>query len=1475
MKVQFNIQKTAETAATPRRKRRLAGARPDAERSPLALPGIKLEALSPHAARANLPEDQSQSASARAATAHQLLRQAAALPPIPLPHRAALEAHFERPLGSIAVYANPLARTALHLLDAEAAAYDSAIFLAEPRPSVAILAHEVIHVLQARQETHTAAPASANPIAPDHPAEREAASLAEYAGVLDLGQAPLAVRAQLPPRALALRRTAIPTPQTAATPETLPRRAERPRPESTVTPEPPNRAAPQRQATEENAPPAGASETAPVELPPALAPGISADAVAARQVELTQTETALQQADSPEALVAAFAAAPPTLKAQRAATLGEQTDQLARAEQSAFNAELPAIHAELHSQAEPAAPLSVTAPETRAVTLEPTTPPPAPEPEIAPTADLGRYTANAGIATDVSRLLSGEPENRAGQVAERLHDIRTSDSAIDTSPGALPRVPLEGVNDPARIEAQNAAGIDQARQARDAAQQAVLNGPGPEEAQPIAMDETYAVGELQQPEISAPPPAAGPQAYLDLGLPSEVQVAFDQQQQAAMQASLADARTQVDDATVERNHQRDEAVAIAQQEAQQQSQQADEQQRAGVADARDRIQSARQETLDAQQAAVADLETEAESRRAADRASLAERVQTDEQQVAQRYDQAETAARAEVVAGEQRAETARRNAERDAEEQSWWDRAVDFVRSAFEALTSLIGEIFDAVRATVHAVLDAAKAFAEAVIDAAAAFVNSLITAFGAFLQSLVTALLGDIFPELAAALNAAIDEAVAFTQSVVSAAADMLRAGIAALVEGLRAGLNAIINAYQAAVQLALAAVQAALSGDWAALARMALEAVLQVAGIDPESFYAFIGRAQETFQLILDDPAGFVGNLVDAFLAGVRNFSANFLTHLQAGIIGWLTGAIGGAGITIPERFDLMGVLSLVQQILGLTWERLRERAVRLIGETAVGILEFVADYLRTLIEGGWEALWQRIQDDLASLRDLVLDNIKNFLLERIVTAAITRLATMFNPVGAIVNLILAAYNLFTFLRDQLARIIEVVQTVINAIGDIARGVIQPAAQRVEDVLARLLPLAIDLLARLLGLGNVGARVREIIEQVRGVVDRAIDGLIERVRGLFRGGGATTGAVETTPARAAGQPADEPFQLGRERHTLRGQITGRRLTILMASNGWLELEGRIANIRRVYITGTGDRRGLMHATPSLARQLDQRLEAIENVALQVIRDAEAAPDEPQRVVITNAGLDRIEALFTPLGGPPFFIETEGNTQPPTHRYSPVSTDSYGRAVGAVGDPISSASRGQGSPASVDPPGLGILRGVAGAPAYERGHVLAGTSDNSLGGPGNDIRNLAPISPATNVAMRDGPERQARDAIYDATVYPPNVLRYVARCRYRDISGLESWLTGTLGATAGSAVRLYALARANTDLNAANVHDALGGAAQLPLTTVTANLDAIRRHLAYYFLAQRIDIAIESLQGATAVTPNHPINNHQGVTLP
>ena len=125
---------------------------------------------------------------------------------------------------------------------------------------------------------------------------------------------------------------------------------------------------------------------------------------------------------------------------------------------------------------------------------------------------------------------------------------------------------------------------------------------------------------------------------------------------------------------------------------------------------------------------------------------------------------------------------------------------------------------------------------------------------------------------------------------------ADTLKAGVDLAVDTLNRAIDYVINAYQSAVNAALALMEAAITGDWSKLALKLLESVLRLLGIDPAAFYAFIAQIIDTVDLIISDPLAFLGHLVDAVILGFQKFADNFLTHLQTGIIAWLTGALGG---------------------------------------------------------------------------------------------------------------------------------------------------------------------------------------------------------------------------------------------------------------------------------------------------------------------------------------------------------------------------------------------------------------------------------------------------------------------------------------------------------------------------------------------------------------------------------------------------
>src|SRR5258708_39929582 len=104
-------------------------------------------------------------------------------------------------------------------------------------------------------------------------------------------------------------------------------------------------------------------------------------------------------------------------------------------------------------------------------------------------------------------------------------------------------------------------------------------------------------------------------------------------------------------------------------------------------------------------------------------------------------------------------------------------------------------------------------------------------------------------------------------------------------------------------------------------------------------------LSRAADAIGLIIAPPIDFLGHLIDPGKLGFNNFTDHILEHLKKGFMEWLFEADAETGITLPDHFDLPGILSLVLQILGLTYTNIPSRAVKILCEKAVKAAETAA--------------------------------------------------------------------------------------------------------------------------------------------------------------------------------------------------------------------------------------------------------------------------------------------------------------------------------------------------------------------------------------------------------------------------------------------------------------------------------------------------------------------------------------------------
>lgn len=256
------------------------------------------------------------------------------------------------------------------------------------------------------------------------------------------------------------------------------------------------------------------------------------------------------------------------------------------------------------------------------------------------------------------------------------------------------------------------------------------------------------------------------------------------------------------------------------------------------------------------------------------------------------------------------------------------------------------------------------------------------------------------------------------------------------------------------------------------------------------------YLKKVGDSFKQILKNPIAFVGNLVKAGKLGFEKFADNIGAHLKKAIIEWLTGSL--PGVYIPTKLDLKEILKFVLSVLGLTWENIRAKLVKAIGETAVKVLETGFDIVVALVTEGPAAAWDKIKEQLANLKDMVIGAITNFVVETIVKKAVMKVISLLIPGGAFIQAIISIYDTVMVFIDKLSKIIQVAKAFLDSMMDIVAGKLEGAAKKVESVLAGLLTLAISFLAGFLGLGKIADKVMEIIKKIRAPIDKALDFLI-----------------------------------------------------------------------------------------------------------------------------------------------------------------------------------------------------------------------------------------------------------------------------------------------------------------------------------------------------------------------------------------
>lgn len=691
----------------------------------------------------------------------------------------------------------------------------------------------------------------------------------------------------------------------------------------------------------------------------------------------------------------------------------------------------------------------------------------------------------------------GDP--RSAEAA--LNSVHLNTNQIPDRLGPRPSVALEGKANPAQIEGYqgesgrlvaDARGESLAQSKRDFGEKGIFPKPDPTV---LASKRKLTAQGVTATTLT------GSQT-----VPTEVQADIDQTMGARLGPALAEEQARYAEAQTQYEADKAKAEEDTAAQADALNQGTEARQQAERAKARSQVAGFRKEWQGEIDRVDKEFKEKSAKATEKERGAIEARRQRGEREAANKFDQAEDEARRKKREAER--DTARAKSKAKSESKGFLGWLGSKIAGFFEGIKRAINTIFDKLKAAVQFVFEQAKKATLAVIDTARRAIVGLIKGLGTVLKGFVSIAFA-AFPNIADKINAKIDGAVASATKAVNDAADRLKKGVTKLLDALASVINGLLSAVQAAYNFALTAMNLLVRGEFAELGRYIVRSALKMIGATLGALMQALGIKEEDVEKIIDNPVGFLGNLVSAVKQGLFNFRNNIVKHLTGGLIGWLFGTFASAGIKLPKSFSLSGIFSFVAQILGVTYQALRTRLVKMLGpkgEAMVSAVEKGFQFVKDFITKGPIVLWERVQTFLGNLKDLIFGSLIEWLRNTIIVKAITKLVTFFNPAGAIVQAIQAIYNVAMFFRERWEQIKSFAQSVFNSIKTIATGNVGAAAAFVEQSLARTIPIIISFLARLIGLGGIAERVKKVIAKVKKPIDRAVGEVLDWLVGVAK---------------------------------------------------------------------------------------------------------------------------------------------------------------------------------------------------------------------------------------------------------------------------------------------------------------------------------------------------------------------------------
>jgi hypothetical protein len=288
----------------------------------------------------------------------------------------------------------------------------------------------------------------------------------------------------------------------------------------------------------------------------------------------------------------------------------------------------------------------------------------------------------------------------------------------------------------------------------------------------------------------------------------------------------------------------------------------------------------------------------------------------------------------------------------------------------------------------------------------------------------------------------------------------------------------------------------------------------ILRVFNLPPDLLVQVWNKALAAWDVVSKKPLEFLKSTVRTMGHGFKLYGKNILVHLEFGLTEWLLGGLKEQQIRPPKSwFDPLAVLDFVLDVLNLNvnhlWELVEKRfdpkqvaAVRSFfsgisrawdwvkkaidtsktpAENTRGLIEKAKDFGKSILKDVATWIAGRVAQELAIMAAAA--------------AASAGLSEVLDIARRIYKGIVSAVRWARQILDMIS------QTLDNILA-IAGGQIESMGEKFEGILHRGTPVVIGFLADQVGLGGVGAEVRNIVKKLREQVDKAILWVIDIIK-------------------------------------------------------------------------------------------------------------------------------------------------------------------------------------------------------------------------------------------------------------------------------------------------------------------------------------------------------------------------------------